>query len=370
MRHLLISQITRCFASLAALIFSFNVIEAYSDNPPTYKIGVSLPLSGDLAQYGSAVRNGINLARARFPEKFKGIEFSYEDNRYDAKTSLSVLRKFQTKNVDLLYSWGEVPFNAIATTADKECLPLAAYSLDNTLAKGSRCIILTSNDPHTLTAPLVRALRKRGAKRFAVVKMEDPYINAVIDGFRSNLHESEELLTLSLALPGEFDMRSHALRAKAATFDALGVYLYPGQISEFYRQMKMLKLTHFSFGTDIFENPSEVKSSGGAMEGAIYPNFSMPEWFPAEYRARFSDEAQMSYAYNSYAWAVIAAHALSSHPRKLTSREIVDKLKSVTGSEGDVRFAPRLSSDGVFYYEFPIVIRKIVSNGFETVAID
>jgi ABC-type branched-subunit amino acid transport system substrate-binding protein len=164
---------------------------ADSEDPPTYKIGVSLPLSGDLAQYGIAVRNGINLARDRFPAKFKDIEFSYEDNRYDAKTSLSVLRKFQTKNVDLLYSWGEVPFNAIAKTADKEFLPLAAYSLDNTLAKGSRCIVLTSNDPHTLTAPLVRALRKRGAKRFAVVKIEDPYINAVIDGFRSNLRESE-----------------------------------------------------------------------------------------------------------------------------------------------------------------------------------
>ena len=169
------------------LWLGFLVSEAVSESADQqrFKVGVSLPLTGDLAEYGVAVRNGIELAQSKFPNEFRRLSLDFQDNRYDAKTALAILTQFEGQGVDLIYSWGEVPFNAIAPVAEARRLALTAYSLDNTAAKNSRFIVLTSNDPRSLTAPLMRALRVSGAKRFGIVKMEDCQFPPFLDTYYS-----------------------------------------------------------------------------------------------------------------------------------------------------------------------------------------
>jgi len=332
---------------------------------PIYQVGVSLPLTGDLAEYGAAVRNGIEVARNKLPSEFKHLKLTFDDNQYDAKVALTVVQRFQSDKMDLVYSWGEVPLNAIAPVAEKNRLPLTAYSLDNSAARYSRYVTLMSNDPKSLTAPLVNILRKQQLKHFGVIAMEDPYIDACIQGFRSNLKEDESLTIVSTVLPAEADMKPHALRAKTASIDALGVYLYPGQISSLYRSLGAIGVTHRTFGTDIFESRREIRSAGSPMQGALYPNFEIPKWFADEYVRRFKDDAQISYGYNGYAWAVVAASVLSSSPDKLSADGIVAAFRSVKGDEGGLNFRPKLTLDGIHYYEFPVVVRKVLDGSFE-----
>lgn len=346
----------------------FLASEAVSESADQqrFKVGVSLPLTGDLAEYGVAVRNGIELAQSKFPNEFRRLSLDFQDNRYDAKTALAILTQFEGQGVDLIYSWGEVPFNAIAPVAEARQLALTAYSLDNTAAKNSRFIVLTSNDPRSLTAPLMRALRGSGATRFGIVKMEDPYINASIEGLRANLLSGEELQIISTMLPGDMDTKPHALRVKSSSVDVLGIYLYPGQISSFYRNLAQLRVLVPTFGTDIFESRAEIRSAGQAMLGAIYPNFEMPDWFGNEYRQRFKDDAQISYAYNGYAWAIITAHVFKSVSRKISSEDVIGRFKAVISREVGINFIPRKLPEGVFCYEFPIVVRRVVHGEFET----
>lgn len=54
----------------------------------TFRLGVSCPLSGVLAEYGAAVRNGIELARKEQPELFSRTEIVYEDSQWDPKKAL------------------------------------------------------------------------------------------------------------------------------------------------------------------------------------------------------------------------------------------------------------------------------------------
>ncbi len=336
---------------------------------PIYQVGVSLPLTGDLAEYGAAVRNGIEVARNKLPSEFEHLKLTFDDNQYDAKVALTVLQRFQSNKMDLVYSWGEIPLNAIAPVAEKSRLPLTAHSLDNSAARYSRYVTLMSNDPKSLTAPLVNILRKQELKHFGVIAMEDPYIDACIRGFRSNLKEDESLTIVSTVLPAEADMKPHALRAKTAGVDALGVYLYPGQISSAYRSLEAIGVAHRTFGTDIFESRREIRSAGSPMQGALYPNFEIPKWFADEYVRRFKDDAQISYGYNGYAWAVVAASVLSSSPDKLSADGIVAAFRSVKGDEGGLNFRPKLTSDGIYYYEFPVVVRKVLDGSFETVQV-
>ncbi len=55
------------------------------------KFGISAPLSGVLAEYGAAVRNGVILAIADNPETLnpKAIEIIYEDSQWDPKTAIA-----------------------------------------------------------------------------------------------------------------------------------------------------------------------------------------------------------------------------------------------------------------------------------------
>ena len=160
-------------------------------------------------------------------------------------------------------------------------------------------------------------------------------------------------------------MKPHALRAKAADIDALGVFLYPGQISSLYRSLGAIGVTYRTFGTDIFESRREIRAAGSAIKGALYPNFEIPKWFVDEYIGRFTDDAQISYGYNGYAWAVVAAHVLSSSPEKLSADGIVAAFRSVKGDEGGLNFKPIRTPDGIHYYEFPIVVRRVSDVGFE-----
>lgn len=146
---------------ITLVIVHHSSAEQRAINAATIHIGVALPLTGDLEQYGAAVRNGIEIAQKKYKNEFKNIELHFEDNRYDAVSALKIFQKFQSQNVNLVYSWGEVPLGAIAPVAERAKIPLLAMSMDVHPALHQRYIIRTANDPVELVRPLAETLRKR-----------------------------------------------------------------------------------------------------------------------------------------------------------------------------------------------------------------
>src|SRR5215212_6092609 len=69
-------------------------------------VGVNLPLTGDVAEYGVAVRNGIEMARKEQPGLFEDIDFLYGDNRYDGRTALTVFHsQHDVQKAKLSFVW-------------------------------------------------------------------------------------------------------------------------------------------------------------------------------------------------------------------------------------------------------------------------
>lgn len=151
-----------------ALLLVFSPIlspagEVFASDPEpiVLKIGASIPLTGDLADYGAAIRNGFKLAESKFPERFKHLQIAFEDNRYSAQEAITVFRKLTLNHqMDLIYSWGEAPFSATAPLAEKERIPLLALSIDETPALGKRYSLRVGNSPEELLTPLLEVLRK------------------------------------------------------------------------------------------------------------------------------------------------------------------------------------------------------------------
>lgn len=151
------------------------------------------------------------------------------------------------KNVDILYNWGELPLSVVAPLTDKKKTLVLAMSLDAAPAVGRPLIVRTINHPDEYGQKILGYLRTSGLRRIAIVKTEDPFLNALSDSL-AKLMGPEESLDIPFSFtPEEMDFRSAILRLKQERFEAIGVYLLPGQVGAFYRQMKELGLVVPSF---------------------------------------------------------------------------------------------------------------------------
>ena len=328
------------------------------------KIGVSAPLTGDLAEYGAAVRNGITLAVEEHAKDFAQIQFIFEDNQYEPAKALTAYRKLrEIDKVDLIYSWGEPPFQVIAPLAEQELFPLIAMSLDPKPGIGKKYVIRSINHAEQYAEKLVSYARSQGWKKIAILKTEDPFLNSMIDGIKKYLRPDENLLVYATFTPDEYDFKTQIAKLKLENFDALGVYLFSGQVSAFYRQALAQKFIISTFGTDFFESEKEIKDSVGGMNGAVYPNLRVPDLFHQNYRDHFKNDSQIAYAYNAYEFAKLASIVFTNLKTALSGEEIVNLFMHPPLS---APFQVKESDQSGRYYEFPLVIKKIIKDKIVT----
>ena len=332
------------------------------------KVGVSVPLTGDLAAYGSAVRNGIALAVEESKELSQQTVFIVEDNQYSASKALSVFNKFISKDrVDLVYNWGESTLYPIAPLAQKLKIPVLAMSVDPEPAVDRSYVVRTINRPDQFAQTMWSYMRDMGFRKVGIVKTEDPFLNSMVSALKRQIRTDEELQILHSALPDQNDYRLAVSRIKARrdSVDILGVYLLSGQVGAFYRQVGAQSLDIPSFGTDIFENQTEIRSAHGFMDEAVYPNLDVPQTFTSRYTARFADNSEIAFAYNAYIVAHLAGLAAVSGATE--PEEILGVLLNPTQHGGNMPFVVRNAAGTDQFYEFPLVMRRIRDGSIETI---
>lgn len=314
-------------------------------------VGVSCPLSGDLAEYGVAVKNGITLAREENLDSFKSINISFEDNEYSSIKSVSVFNNFRNiKKVDLIYNWGEATLHAIAPLAEKYKLPILAMSLDQRPALNQKYIIRSINPSIDFTNKMVAYFKSKEYKKIGIIKIEDPFFNNLLTSLKKSVH-IDNVYSFN---PDVKDFKVAITRLKRDEFDIIGVYLFPGQVSNFYKQANALRLKAPTFGTDIFDSKSEIKNSNGTMEGAVYPNISLHEKFIKSYNAKYKNDNQIAYAYNAYV-------SIKAVARRVNSKEFNKEsmLDSLLKHKKEDEFTIVQEKNGDKYFKFDILIKEI-----------
>jgi ABC-type branched-subunit amino acid transport system substrate-binding protein len=349
-------------AALLAVVIAFCTwLESAVAEP--FLLGVSAPLTGDAAAYGRAVRNGFAMSEADNPDS--SVRMVFEDNRYEAKEALSAFRKLvDQQKVDLLFSWGEAPLNSTASLIERLGVPTIAMSLDPVPCYGKKSLVVSVNHPAALVSSVLSELRKGGAKSFGFLVTEDPFFKAVHREFEAQLRPGETAQLVGNIAPGDIDLRSLTLKASRGKFDAIGVYLAPGQVRAFYREAGRINFKPTSFGTDVFENREEINAAGNAMRGAIYPNLKVPSDFRKRYVEAYKGDDEISFAYNAYIvgrW-IHSTFGDQSKLNKLSKDEIMARLET---SPVDAGVKLSLSSHGSRHLNFPITVRRIIEGGFE-----
>ncbi len=330
-------------------------------------VGVIAPLTGALAGYGTAIKNGIELAKKEHPELFKSCEIQIEDSAYDPARAITAFRKLnQIDRVSLIYNFGGPTSAAIAPLAERAKLPSLLWATDPTLSIGFQYAIRFTNRSEEFTSVLTKQLALRGIKRLGIVVTENQYLNNMLDGVRGTLGQGQTLSVIDTVEPGINDFRSTVSKIKHGYYDAVGVFLLSGQVGQFYRQLQEQNVTVATFGTDFFEDSNEIRTARGAMEGAVYANNSVDTAFAERYRAQFDNDVQLTYAGSGYDFAMLACSTVNINH---SAQEIIHELESETIREGILgQYNFVQNEDGDRYFKYPVVLKQVAGTTYGTLA--
>jgi len=348
----------RCLTACVSIFFCSFLSSTQADD---LKIGISIPLSASLGEYGIAVKNGLEMARKDYSELFKKIRFIYEDNRYSPKISVTTFNKLvNLDRVNIVFVWGNEPGMAIAPLAEKRKIPTIIAGQFPALAVNRKYVIRFLNRGDEYSRVILEHIRKQGAKKIGIVKSELTFFNMLVDGLRKHKTNEESIKIIDTFLPSEYDFRTVITSLKHENYDIIGVYLVPPQVIEFYQQAAELKLDIKTFGATPFESKTVIERSSKLMEGAVYSHNIVSQKFRERYIKAFGDDIQIAYAANAYEFARLTASLFANREKIPSSTQILAAYTGVEeqdGVTGPYRF--KSSSDGDRYFEFDIRVKKI-----------
>jgi branched-chain amino acid transport system substrate-binding protein len=351
------------FYRIFALILLLNCSIAYAQ-PTSFKFGISAPLTGVLAEYGVAVKNGIELARKDRAADFQKIELIFEDSQWDPKQAVSVFKVLHDlKKVDLIYSWGNPTSAAIAPIAQRLKVATIAMSSDPKITRDGGYVIRSLRSGEELGQLVAKNFQSRGFKKIGVVLAENSYVQGLFDGFETEMkHGGATVDLLGRFDPSSQDFKSVVSKIKKESYDALGVLLITGQVSTFFKQLQVQAISLPTFGADFFGSKTEIVAAGPGMNGAVFPDLGVTPAFRKRYYEIYGNDIQIAFAANAYDVASLVASAFVDTPSgKLTSKQVLEKLRmqpSLTGAHGSFVFQQDEMNGPAFVSQ--IILRTIV----------
>lgn len=344
---------------ISALIFSLSILVQNAESAP-FRVGVVLPLSGDMKEYGTAALRGIEMARKDLQDRLGNVEFEYEDGRYDPASATRATQFLLSQGpLDTLFIWGDYPAEALVPLAEKQGIPTFVGTITSDLVKGSNYSVRFISSADDFTAPLYQYMNQKGLKKVAIVFTQDPYCVKLTNSIRRNI-SAENLVDVEEVDMEETDFRSIISRMRRTNPDVVAVYLMPGQTGTFFRQAKGLQFEPVFFGGDTFESETEIKGAEGAMEGAIYSDNIVLPGFKTRYIEEFKNDSQITYAANGYAFVELIAGTLARKSAPVAAPDIMSVYRSAgtinSKAAGDFSFS---SADGDVTFRFPVGLKQV-----------
>lgn len=341
--------------------------EATTPGPAEFRVGVILPLTGPVADYGTTMKNCIELALKDRPDLFRNLRFYFEDAGYDPKSAVLAFRKLTaTHNVQVTITWG-VPFcKALAPIAEGRQTPLIGICLDPSVSRGRRFVLQFFNTTDEIMQRQAAYLHARGMNRIGILLADNPYLEELSQALTRNLKEGQSVKIIERLPVTEMDLRTNIIRLlkNRDEFDSIGVFLHVGQIAAFYRQAHSLGFDIPTFGHNTFESMSEVVASNGSMNGVVFSNIRVKDDFFTRYRELYHNESQLSFGAPTYELALALGELFNDTSLHLSGAEILDRIAAMPPRDGVAAGPYSYTNDPQTgpHFKFPLAVKKIVNN--------
>jgi ABC-type branched-subunit amino acid transport system substrate-binding protein len=351
---------------IIVLIFSvyfFTPFALTAEDKVKFKLGVIIPLSGDLAFFGQAHMNTAKLLHEDLP-KFAGrVEIIYEDSAYDAKKAVAAFRKLVSiDKVDAVFSFGGPILSVLAPLAENEKIPYFTTESEVKDAEGKHFVSLFRNEAGEFGRALWDELRVQKKTTLGIVKNQNQFMDTLVNGISDSAIGSEKVDILVDVPPGTTDFRSAILKLKKKKYDLLSVFLLPGSHRAFVSQAKNAGIKGPFVGVEQFLVPEENAGLESYIEGTMVVAPFVTEDFRQRYKKDFLTELGVEYCVGYYDFLKLLNQTVASMNNDFSDKEIFLSKMRFVGEQVGISgpFVVKTTSSQAIYYSFPIAIYKVV----------
>ena len=214
---------------------------AQADTRPVIKIGVSLPLTGDIAYMGQALKGAVSVAEQELKANGKlknKYEFIVEDNVYNTKNVIAINNKFvYSDKVNAIVDFASNPGLVTSQFAQKnKVIHINTGSSDRNVAKGEYNFSHTTL-PDMEAKVLIRDILSN-YKNVALVVLNEASGIAAAEEMVKEMDAHNIKYTQYVVNDGEKDMRVLIDKMEQNNPDIYVVTLYSPNFDVLYKQMK------------------------------------------------------------------------------------------------------------------------------------
>ena len=319
-------------------------------------VGISLPLTGEGAVYGRALRRGIQLAEAEIKSgNIAGWHPNYrvviEDDGAKPTQALSAATKLMSLDGARLLIGGAMSSTAealIPVTEQAGVLLISPTATKPSLTQNTRLFFrLWPSDNYDGRIMAEAAFRRFGLRRVAVLYVNSAYGDGIREVFSHEFTRLGGVITIEEPYPeGGSVFRAQLERVRASGPEA--VFL-PGYIKEVVRILRQSYEVGFKtrfLGVTSYYDQS-LLAVGATAEGVVftYPNYDntsanpITSRFVSSFNARFGEQPDVFAAQGYDAFRILdlaISRSGSSDPNRV--REALLKLEDYVGPGGETRF--------------------------------
>ncbi len=333
----------------------------WAAEPVVFKIGVQFPQTGERAQVGKAMQNGVRLALEtldrRTPRPVAGLQILFEDDASVKEGALTALnRLIYDHQVDAII--GEIfsPFVlASKPIVEKQGVPFLTGGTHPKTTEDSRWIFRVGASDTLLTTMMAQyAVERLNLKRIAVLH-DRTGIHAARAGLVSKSLQDKYGIVPTLIgewNSGDKEFGAMLTRVKASGAEGLIVLGETGEAVPFLQQVKAVAPQIKIVAQRDFGAPSVLDGAKEAADG-IYilteylPGISGPKWeaWAAEYRQQFQSEPNNIAAAYYDALILLAEAMKQGGPGREGIRAGLERTRGFPGVLGEYTFDQ--SHDGI-----------------------
>jgi branched-chain amino acid transport system substrate-binding protein len=343
---------------LLASLFALVCLCACSEKG--VKIGVSAPLSGDIAALGQSTRNAVLLAQEEINAKggikvggaLQKVTFIVEDDENKPEAAATVFQKLisQDKVVAIIGSQSSKCSNAGAPIAEAAGVPqISPWSTNPNVTAGKHFVFRACFiDPFQGKAVAGFARGKLKAATAAVLyDVASDYNKGIAEVFRDEFTKSGgKIVSFETYNTNDKDFSAQLSKIKGTTPDVLFLPNYFNDVPLQIQQARKLGMTCKFLGSDGWDNQELIKMGGKDMEGTYFTNHYSPDVdrpaskaFIAKYTKKFNTQVDAAAAltYDSVYLLVQAIEkAGKADPKAI--RDAIAATKNFDGVTGTITF--------------------------------
>jgi branched-chain amino acid transport system substrate-binding protein len=346
--------------SVGLLVALFVLVCLSACSEKGVKIGVSAPLSGDIAALGQSTRNAVLLAQEEINAKGgikvggsrQKVTFIVEDDENKPEAAATVFQKLisQDKVVAIIGSQSSKCSNAGAPIAEAAGIPqISPWSTNPNVTAGKHFVFRACFiDPFQGKAVAGFARGKMKAATAAVLyDVASDYNKGIAEVFRDEFTKSGgKIVNFETYNTNDKDFSAQLSKIKGATPDVLFLPNYFNDVPLQIQQARKLGMTCKVIGSDGWDNQELIKMGGKDMEGTYFTNHYSPDVdrpaskaFIAKYTKKFNTQVDAAAAltYDSV-YLLVQAIEKGGKADPKSIRDAIASTKNFDGVTGAITF--------------------------------